>query len=307
MKTIGITGGTGFVGKHLTGLLIQKGYKVIIFTTRVATKPAQDHISYAHWNPMKGAFDINALKEVDAVVHLAGTGIADKRWTEKRKKEIVDSRVVGTSFLVAQLKNFGTKCKTLIAASATGYYGKDGDKIPFHEDALPANDFLGNTCLKWEQCSSAANTFLRTVILRLGIVLGKDAGAFHEFARPMSFGIMPILGKGTQVVSWIEVDDLARLILFALEHEEIAGVYNAVAPAPVPHRQLMQTIAKTKGGIKIPIPVPEFALRTLYGELSGEVLKSCTVSAEKTMSTGFQYNYPDIGRATSAILGKPLK
>src|ERR1017187_9181356 len=103
MKTIGITGGTGFVGKHLTALLVSKGYKVIVFTTRVAKKTAKKQVSYAHWNPDSGVFDINALKEVNAVVHLAGAGLADKRWSEKRKKEIVDSRVKATSFLVSQL------------------------------------------------------------------------------------------------------------------------------------------------------------------------------------------------------------
>jgi len=305
MKTIGITGGTGFVGQRLTALLVSNGYNVIIFTTRVAKKTAQPQVSYAHWNPDKGAFDINALKAVDAVVHLAGAGLAEKRWTEQRKKEIVDSRVKGTSFLISQLTQYAPNCKTLIAASAMGFYGADREGAGlFTEAAPPANDFLGNTCRQWEETSKSASGFLRTVILRFGIVLGKESGAFREFVRPMTFGIMPILGSGRQVVSWIEIGDLSRLMLFALEHDTVSGIYNAVAPSPVTHKELMKTIARVKGGIKIPVPVPAFVIRILFGEMGGEVLKSCSVSAQKTLSTGFAFSHPEITGAVKAILGK---
>jgi uncharacterized protein (TIGR01777 family) len=305
MSTIGITGGTGFVGQHLTDLLISKGHNVTIFTTQVAKKPTKTQVTYAHWNPKQGAFDINALKEIDAVVHLSGAGIADKRWTEKRKKEIVDSRVNGTDFLVTQLREHAPNCKTLVAASASGWYGPDRDGlIPFTETAPAYNDFLGNTCLQWETASSMAASFLRTAILRFGIVLGREGGAFPQFAGPMSFGIVPILGSGRQVVSWIEVDDLARLILFSLENESISGTYNATAPNPVTHKELMNTIARVKGRIKIPIPVPAFLLKIALGELSEEVLKSCTISDKKIQDAGFTFKHTDITHAVRAILKK---
>lgn len=305
MKVIGITGGTGLVGKHLTSLLTDKGYEVVIFTRSVASKKTRPHITYAHWNPESGACDINALKTLDAVVHLAGEGIADKRWTAKRKKDIVESRVNGTSFLVAQLKAHAINCKTLISASATGYYGPDKQPpTPFTETSPVAPDFLGDTCLQWETAALSANTFLRTVILRFGIVLGKERGAFAEFAKPISFGIVPIIGSGNQIVSWIEVGDLSRLIHFAIEQEKVDGIYNAVAPNPVTNKELVKTIAHVKGGIKIPAPAPAFFLKLLLGEMSIEILKSCMVSADKITNAGFTFNHPDISGAVKAILRK---
>ncbi len=303
MSTIGITGGTGFVGTHLTSLLVSKGHKVVIFTRHLPKATSKPPITYAHWDEDKGACDINGLKQLDAVVHLAGAGIADKRLTDKRKKEIVDSRVKGTEFLISKLKDYAPSCRTIVAASATGYYGADiQGAASFTENAPPANDFLADTCKQWEAASHKASAFLRTTILRFGIVLGKESGAFPQLAGPTSLGVVPVLGSGTQVVSWIAIDDLARLILFALEQESVSGTYNAVSPNPVTHRELMKTIAKVKGGIKIPVPVPAFLLKIALGELSEEVLKSCTVSAEKILKTGFKFTYPDITNAVTAIL-----
>jgi NAD dependent epimerase/dehydratase family enzyme len=140
------------------------------------------------------------------------------------------------------------------------------------------------------------------VILRFGIVLGKESVAFPKLSTPMSFGIKPVLGSGRQVVSWIEVDDLARFILFSIENPAIEGTYNAVTPNPVTHIELMNTIANAKGGIKIPVAAPAFVLKTVLGEMSNEVLKSCTVSAEKTLNTGFTFKHPEITSAVKAIL-----
>ena len=303
MSTIGITGGTGFVGTHLTSLLVSKGYKVVIFTRHLPKTTSKPPITYAHWDEDKGACDINGLKQLDAVVHLAGAGIADKRLTVQRKKEIVDSRVKGTEFLISKLKDYAPSCRTMVAASAIGFYGADVPGVAsFTEKAPPASDFLADTCKQWEAASHKASAFLRTAILRFGIVLGKESGAFPQLAGPTSFGVVPILGSGTQIVSWIDVDDLARLILFTLEQQQLSGTFNAVAPNPVTHSELMKTIARVKGGIKIPVPVPAALLKMALGELSEEVLKSCTVSAEKTLSTGFIFNYPDITKAVTAIL-----
>jgi uncharacterized protein (TIGR01777 family) len=304
-KTVGITGGAGFVGRRLTELLTDQGYNVIIFTRTLAGKPARPQVTYAQWDADKQTADLNSIKAIDVMVHLAGEGIADKRWSTARKKEIADSRVNGTQFLVNILRESATDCKTLISASATGFYGPDRPgAIPFTENAPAYNDFLGDTCNKWEHESLKAADFLRTVIFRFGIVLGKEKGAFAEFEKPTAFGVLPILGPGSQVISWIEIDDLARLLLFALEHESVSGIYNAVAPKPVTNRQLMKTIAAVKGGIKIPVPVPAFALKIALGEMSEEVLKSCTVSAQKTLATGFTFQYPEITGAVKAILGK---
>ena len=305
MQTIGITGGTGFVGKHLTSLLTGKGLQVIIFTRNPQNRATSGPVSYAYWDAEQGKCDTNALAKTDAIVHLAGAGVADKRWTKTRKKEIIDSRVKATDFLVGQLKEHAPQCKTFIAASAIGFYGPDiPGKDPFAESAPPYNDFLGTTCKAWETSSTSAEKVMRTVILRFGIVLGKESGAFPQFAKPTDMGIVPLLGGGKQTISWIEVDDLARMILYSLEHSQVNGVYNAVAPNPVTQKALMQSIAREKGGIKIPVPVPSFVLKIMLGEMSIEVLKSCTVSAQKVLDAGFVFDHPTIGNAVKYILAK---
>lgn len=305
MQTIGITGGTGFVGKHLTSLLTGKGYQVIIFSRNAQDKVAMGPVSYACWDAEQRKCDTNALGKLDAIVHLAGAGVADKRWTNARKKEIIDSRVKATDFLVGQLKEHGPQCKTFVAASAIGFYGPDtANKAPFTESAPPYNDFLGTTCKAWETSSAKAEDIMRTVILRFGIVLGKESGAFPQFAKPTDMGIVPLLGGGKQTISWIEVDDLARMILYSLEHSQINGVYNAAAPNPVTQKELMRSIAHEKGGIKIPVPVPSFVLKIMLGEMSVEVLKSCTVSAKKVLEAGFVFDHPTIDSAVKYILAK---
>ena len=152
MQTIGITGGTGFVGHHLTGLLKNNGYRVIIFTRDMHKVSRLENVKYSFWSPSEKKFDVTYLKQIDAVIHLAGAGIADKRWTEKRKQEIMKSRVEGTQFLIERLREHAPQCKTLIAASAVGYYGDDRDRqdvIPFQEDVAPAKDFLAETCVQY--------------------------------------------------------------------------------------------------------------------------------------------------------------
>lgn len=304
MSTIGITGGTGFVGQrlalHLTGL----GYKVISFNRRIPDTPAPEGVQYAYWNPDENKCDLTALTQIDGIVHLAGANLAEKRWSKKRKEVIVTSRVPATDFLVSQLRLHAKSCKVLISASAVGYYGPDRNTPPFTEDAPAYHDFLGTTCAKWEEAALGATDFMRVVIFRNGIVLGKDKGAFAEFEKPMNWGVMPILGSGRQMVSWIHIDDVCQMTRFALEHEDVKGIFNAVAPQPVAHKHLMQTIAKAKGGIKIPAPVPALAIRLALGELSNELLKSCTVSAEKITRAGYQFIHPTIEEAARTIVAE---
>ena len=144
-------------------------------------------------------------------------------------------------------------------------------------------------------------------MLRLGIVLAKDGGAFHEFNKPMTFGIMPLLGRAEQMVSWVHIKDVARAFRFAIERIELSGAYNVVAPLPVTHSNLMHSMARAKGGLKIPFPVPAFVLKLALGEMSIEVLKSCTVSADKIIDRGFKFEYRDIETAVKDLLKKPKK
>ncbi|HRO43908.1 MAG TPA: NAD-dependent epimerase/dehydratase family protein, partial [Flavipsychrobacter sp.] len=152
MQTIGITGGTGFVGHHLTKLLQDNGYTVIIFTRNMHKVSRQQNVKYSFWSPSEKKFDLTYLKQLDAVIHLAGAGVADKRWTHKRKEEIKNSRILGTRFLIERLTDHAPQCRTLIAASAIGYYGEDKNRknnIPFHEEMPPATDFLASVCSNW--------------------------------------------------------------------------------------------------------------------------------------------------------------
>ncbi|RYD56272.1 MAG: TIGR01777 family protein [Sphingobacteriales bacterium] len=304
MRTIGITGGTGFVGHHVTRLLRDAGNQVVIFTRNPEKKDqSKDGITYCYWSPRENKCDLTCIQRVDAMVHLAGAGIAEKRWTKKRKEEIVKSRVETTAFLVDKLREHAPNCKTFISASAIGYYGADNNRAPFHESDRHADDFLGDTCKKWEHEAIQAADFVRTTILRFGIVLGREAGAFKEFYKPVKFGVKPVLGSGKQVISWIHIEDLVRFIYHCIRHEDINGIYNAVAPNPVTNKKLMDTIAQEKGGLAIPAPVPAAALKLMLGEMSTEVLKSCTVSADKMSSTtGFQFDYPDINSAVRQLL-----
>lgn len=300
MKTIGITGGTGFVGTHLRERLAEAGYKVIIFSR--GKKESEGNVEFVHWDASKGIIDKEALKRLDAMVHLAGAGVTDERWTEKRKKVILRSRTETTDFLVQSLKEYAPNCKTFLAASATGYYGPDKGSKPFVESDAPANDFLANVCVQWEASSQKAQAFARVVIFRFGIVLGRDGGAFPQLAGPMKFGAMPILGTGKQIVSWVQICDLICMMKTALKDETYSGIYNAVSPQPVSNKVLMEAIAKAKGGLKIPFRVPAFLLRIIMGEASIEVLKSCTVSSKKLAEAGFVFQYPEVAAAVDVIV-----
>ena len=303
--TVGITGGTGFIGHHMCKLLQESGHEVVIFTRTPMKQHDLPHVHYAYWNPYLDKFDLIHLQKVDAMIHLAGAGIADKRWTAKRKEEIVHSRVHTTNFLVGKLREYGENCKVLLSASAIGYYGPDRAGHSFFKETDEYyDDFLGNTCARWEAEAHKAEDFIRTVIFRFGIVMGKEDGMFPQLSKAAAAGVLPILGGGKQMISWIHADDLCRMMIRAIENEEIKGVYNAVSPHPVSQKQLMAIIAKVRGGLKIPIPVPVAALKIMLGEMSSEVLKSTTVSAEKTLKAGFKPEYDTMEKAVREILGK---
>ncbi len=296
MAIIGITGGSGFVGRSLTAKLSRDGNEVIIFTRNKNTSKG-----FAHWDAARGEIDHDALGKLDAVVHLAGAGVADKRWTAARKKEIYDSRVSGTRFLVESLKKYAPNCRTLVSASAIGYYGESKGDAPFTEDAAPANDFLGRTCVDWEKETQKAEDFCRVVMLRTGIVLGKGGGALPELTKTFPLRIAPILGSGQQWVSWIHLDDMVGLYVFALQNSSVSGAYNAVAPQPVAHRALIDALVKAKGGPFLKMPVPAFALKIVLGEMSVEVLKSCAVSSGKIEGAGYGFQFSNVAGAAKEM------
>jgi uncharacterized protein (TIGR01777 family) len=293
------------IGKALTQALIERGFKVIIFTRQSNDKPKtqNDKLTYATWDVNKQTLDKDALAKADYIIHLAGANFADKRWNEKVKQEIVSSRVDSAKLLIESLKTIPNKVKTIISASGISWYGSDDNRMskPFSESDPPANDFMAETCKQWEAAIEPAS-FLgkRLVKFRIGPVLSTDGGAYVEFKNPMKFGIAGIIGSGKQIVSWIHIDDLVRAILFVMENGNMEGVFNAVAPHPASNKEMILKIAgKNRGKAFIPVHAPSFALKIVFGEMIGEILKSTTVSSEKLQKAGFIFQYPDL---ESAIL-----
>lgn len=304
MATVLITGGTGMIGRALTKALRANDYEVIILTREKPAAQPPPGIRYATWDIGRGQIDPGAIKEADHIVHLAGANVGEKRWTAKRKKEIVSSRVDSSRLLVKAIREIPNHIRSVISASAIGWYGPDpaGHSDGFIESDPPADDFLGQTCRQWEESiDPVAQSGKRLVKLRTGIVLSKDGGALKEFKKPLKFGAAAILGSGRQIISWIHIDDLVNLYVAAIKNEKMNGVYNAVAPQPVSNKTLVKTLARSMKRFYIPVPVPAFALRVALGEMSIEVLKSTTVSSKKIQETGFGFLYNDIEEAMNSL------
>ena len=302
MQTVLISGGTGMVGRQLTKHLLKKGYQVIILTRKIPfLKDASPNISYALWNVADQTIDSEAVQKASYLIHLAGAGVVDKKWTEVYKDEIANSRTQSSALIIKALSNHTHSIKTIISASAIGWYGEDPSPNAkgFVEIDLAAKGFLGETCEKWEQSIEPVEKMgIRLVKLRIGIVLSNDGGALAEFKKPIQFGVAGILGTGNQMISWIHIDDLCRLFIEGIENEQLAGTYNAVAPLPVSNKELTIELAhQIKGKFYIPLHVPKFILKIMMGERSIEILKSTTVNCEKIKKTGFTFLYPSIEAA----------
>ncbi len=311
MPSVLITGGTGLVGTAVKTLLEGKGYEVILLTRSKTPIKGQ-----AHWDINAGTIDSTAIAAADYIIHLAGAGVADKRWSTARKQEILDSRTKSSALLVKALQETRNKVKAVISASAIGWYGPDQNTNAYNNELAAHGfietdssypDFLGTTCAAWEASISpvTANTNglqKRLVCLRTGIVLSKNGGALKEFLKPLAVRMAAVLGNGKQMISWIDVRDLAKMFVYALENENIAGSYNAVAPVPVSNKTLTQTLAKILyGKFYITTYVPSFILKIILGEMSVEVLKSTTVSAQKITDAGFVFDYPEISKSLSTL------
>jgi len=309
MATFLITGGTGLVGNRLSQMLIEKGHEVIILSRQIPKENAAK-ISYAKWDVAAQQIDGAAISRADYIIHLAGAGVADKRWSDARKKEILQSRTESSALLIKGLKENMHHVKAVISASAIGWYGavpqptpNDG---PLQENEAADTEFLGDTCKQWEESITPVEAMgIRLVKLRIGIVMSTKGGALAEFIKPIKMGVAAILGSGAQYISWIHIDDLCRMFLYAATTENMQGAYNAVAPEPVNNKQLTLQLARLmRKQFFIPIPVPAFMLKIIMGEMSIEVLKSAYISCRKIKQAGFTFLFPSIDAALHDLIKK---
>lgn len=313
MSVVLISGGTGLIGSTLTRHLIERDYDVIILSRKKNLTSDHPKISYSHWNVSEKIIDAEVVKQADHIIHLAGAGVMDNNWTEDYKKKILESRTKSAGLIINCLKENEHHLKSFVSASAIGWYGEDPKPLErkegFIESDLPSKDFLGETCLLWEASVEPVSALgIRLVKLRTGIALSNDGGAFKEYKSPLNFGVATILGSGKQIVSWVHIDDLCRMYCTAIEDIYLRGSYNAAAPEPVSQKKLILTLGqRMRNKFFIPIYVPSFILKLIFGKRSIELLKSATVSSKKIKATGFTFLFPSIESAVDDLVVNSAK
>ena len=301
MKTVLITGGTGLVGSRLTDMLLAKGYAVAHLSRSSGKNP---HVKTFLWNVEKGEIDENALLEADYLVHLAGAGIADKRWSAARKREISESRTKSILLIANKLENIPHHIQALVSASGISYYGMDTGAEKVSEQHGVGADFLADVRVAWEAAADAVATLgIRTVKLRTGIVLSNSGGALPQLALPIRWGVGAPLGSGKQYQSWIHIDDLCRLYIKAIEDNTMQGAYNAVAPNPITNAEFTQAVAKClKRPLWLP-NIPAFFMKLLLGEMAAVVLGGNYILSQRIeQETDFQYLFTDLQKTLEDLL-----
>lgn len=303
-KKVLITGATGLVGTRLTDLLLQKGYQVSHLgrSSRLGNVP-----SYT-WDIEKGKVDPQSFVGVDAIIHLAGAGVADRRWTNARKQEILESRTKSTALLYKSLAESTHSVNTVISASAIGFYGFGLEDEVVDEEAQPGTDFLAQVTQEWErEVDKIIALNIRVVKLRIGIVLSEKGGALVEMARPVRWGVGAPLGTGKQYLSWIHLDDLCGMFINAVENSAMKGAYNAVSGNWVTNQELTSMIAKIlRRPLWLP-NIPAFVLKLLIGEMAGMVLNGSKISADKIKQAGVEFNFSNLEEALKELLSKTKK
>jgi hypothetical protein len=281
---IAVTGASGFVGRRLAELARARSHEVVTLGRSEARRP---------WDPMSGPAP---LEGCDAVIHLAGENVASSRWTKKKMDLIRESRVVGTRNVVEGIRGQGVR--VLVCASATGYYADRGDE-ELTEDSPPGDDFLAGVCRAWED--EAAKAPVRTVRLRIGIVLGPGGGALSKMLTPFKLGLGGRLGSGAQWMSWVHLEDLCALFLHAVEKESISGPLLATAPNPVRNFEFTKTLGRVLGRPTI-LPMPRWQIRLLFGRVAEVLCGSQRCRPKRTLESGFAFQHPDLEPALRQIL-----
>ena len=292
-KNILITGGTGFVGRHLTKLLVANGFSVSVMSR--TKKVNTETVFYYTWDVEKQTMEEEAVQKADYIIHLAGANIAGKPWTDKRKNEIVSSREQAAQLIYDTLQKTNTQLEAFVSASAVGIYGAMNGQAICHEDMQPANDFLGLTCQKWEAAADAFEKLgIRTVKIRTGLVMGENDGFLKKLAPVFKFKLGAALGSGKQYMPWIHIDDLCRIYLEVIQNTDMEGAYNAAVPDDTTNESFSKVLAKVYG-YKLWLPnVPSFLIKLVLGEMSKLLLTGRRVSNAKIRKLGFQFKYTNL-------------
>lgn len=307
MAKILITGGTGLIGKHLSSYLTGLGHKVVLLSRR-----PHAHISNCEvfeWNVETGFINEKAFDGVEHIIHLAGEGIADKRWTKLRKQAIIDSRIKSSALIASYVEKLNCKLKSFVGASAIGIYGAvTSDKI-FEEADNSANDFLGTVCRLWESSYVPFQKMgINTNIVRLGNVLATDGGAYPKIAAPFNYGFGSALGTGKQFMPWIHINDLVRVLEAAIFLKLPGGIYNAVASEHITNFQFSKQLAKSLHKPFFMPKVPEFILKLMLGEMACIILNGSRVSNQKLIKQGFRFDFNQLSPALDDLAsGRGLK
>jgi uncharacterized protein (TIGR01777 family) len=298
-----VSGSTGLVGRALEPSLIESGYSIVRLVRPSSKVPAAE--ATVSWNPDEGTVDAAGLEAsgpYEGVVHLAGEGIADGRWTEEKKRRIRDSRVRGTTALCEALAKLSAPPRVYVGASAIGYYGNRGAEI-LRETSGAGTGFLPEICVAWEQATAAlVKGPTRVVLLRIGVILSRHGGALGKMLLPFRLGLGGRIGRGDQYMSWIAIDDVVGLIIHALEHDTVRGSINAVAPNPATNAEFTRTLGRALGRPTI-FPMPGFAARLAFGEMADELLLGSTrVEPAAAIDSGFRFRYPMLDAALKHVL-----
>ena len=292
-----ISGSHGLVGTALIKALEPDGHEIYHLVRHYPNSPSE-----IEWSPDRYSIALSLIEGFDAVVHLAGESIAEGRWTDEKKKRIRESRTRGTKLLADALANLTQPPKTLVSASAIGYYGDRDDEL-LTEESAPGNDFLSEVCVEWEQATShATNMGIRVVNARFGIILDKEGGALKKMLPPFRMGIGGRIGSGKQWMSWISLDDVIGALKFALTNDSLTGPINFVAPNPVRNAEFTKTLGNVLSRPTI-FPIPAFGVRFAFGEMADALLLSSQrVKPKRLKAAGYQFQHSDLRSALRHVL-----
>ena len=303
MSKVLIAGGSGLVGQRLSQLLQEQGYEVALLGRR--KNPSSPYPSF-QWDLSKQWIEEGAMENAEYVINLAGAGIVDKRWTTARKKIIIESRTESTRLLLKAMQEAKHSPKAFLSGAAIGYYGDRANELML-ETAEAGRDFLSESCVAWENAiQEVAQSGIRTLAIRIGIVLSKKGGALPKMLIPFHFFIGSYFGNGQQWYSWIHIDDLCRMFIWGMEQEDMKGIYNGVSPQALSNKDLTIAIGKAKGGFFLPLPAPAFILKLGMGEMASTILNSTKVSSKKIEETGFQFLFPEAVNAVKDLLNRKI-